>query len=177
MPGARRSSSECEADLPGDQDARASDRSDAPWRSDDFARSAPTIGCPGEGWGARVRMAITLDRCDPARRSPDWQPPAGLDSDDIRDLMIKRVEQRTNLDNDRERGRRSASPQVSTAMSADAVGSSPPAARSAETQSLWIDASAAVDYQPRPAIRGQLRACGIGVAPTCGHRRSAEYLP
>ena len=30
-------------------------------------------------------------------------------------------------------------------MSADAVGSSPPAARSAETRSVWLDASAAVD--------------------------------
>src|SRR6266480_4756664 len=31
-------------------------------------------------------------------------------------------------------------------MSADAVGSSPPAARSAETRSVWLDASAAVDH-------------------------------
>ena len=30
-------------------------------------------------------------------------------------------------------------------MSADVIGSSPPAARSAETRSVWLDASAAVD--------------------------------
>jgi hypothetical protein len=51
MPGARRGGSECEAHLPSDQDARASDRYDAPWRSDDFARSAATIAFPREGWG------------------------------------------------------------------------------------------------------------------------------
>jgi hypothetical protein len=86
--------------------------------------------------------------------------------------------QRTNLEHDGERGRRSASiaGKYST-MSADAVGSTPPAACNTETQSVWIDASAVVDHRPCPAIQGRLRAFGIGVALTCGHRRSTEYLP
>jgi putative transposase len=218
----------------------AVDRSDTRWCSDGFE-----IGCDN---GERVRIAFTLDCCD--REAIAWvATTAGIDSGDIRDLMIESVERRHGLANrlrvpiewlsdngspyiaretralardiglvpcttpiespqsngmaeafvktfKRDYARVSSRPDAASVlrqldgwfqhyntvhphsalgyrsprefrkqlmekttenavgaprrphegtMSADAIGSSPPAARSAETRSVWLDASAAVD--------------------------------
>lgn len=63
----------------------AVDRSDTRWCSDGFE-----IGCDN---GERVRIAFTLDCCD--REAICWvATTGGLDSGDIRDLMIQSVEAR-----------------------------------------------------------------------------------
>jgi putative transposase len=219
----------------------AVDRSDTRWCSDSFE-----IGCDN---GERVRIAFTLDCCD--REAISWvATTGGIDSGDIRDLMIQSVEARFGLVNrlpapvewlsdngspytaretralareiglvplttpiespqsngmaeafvktlKRDYARVSRCPDAATVlhqldgwfehyntvhphkaldyrsprefrrpfvdsttenavgarrrphgstMSADAIGSSPPAARSAETQGVWLDVSAAVDH-------------------------------
>jgi putative transposase len=216
-------------------------RSDTRWCSDGFE-----LGCAN---GDRVRIAFTLDCCD--REAISWvATTGGIDSGDIRDLMIESVERRFGLLNrlpapiewlsdngspDTARETRALareiglvplttpieSPQSNgmaeafvktlkrdyaqvnpcpdaatvlrqldgwfehyntvhphkalgyrsprefrkqvvedatenavgarrrphgSTMSADAIGSTPPAARSAETRSVWLDASAAVDH-------------------------------
>jgi putative transposase len=68
----------------------AVDRPDTRWCSDGFE-----IGCDN---GERVRIAFTLDCCD--REAISWVATAGgIDSGDIRDLMIESVEQRFGLVN------------------------------------------------------------------------------
>jgi putative transposase len=63
----------------------AVDRSDKRWCSDGFE-----IGCDN---GERVRIAFTLDCCD--REAISWvATTGGIDSGDIRDLMIDSVERR-----------------------------------------------------------------------------------
>ena len=66
----------------------AVDRSDTRWCSDSFE-----IGCDN---GERVRIAFTLDCCD--REAISWvATTGGIDSGDIRDLMIQSVEARFGL--------------------------------------------------------------------------------
>jgi putative transposase len=66
----------------------AVDRPDMRWCSDAFE-----IGCDS---GERVRIAFTLDCCD--REAISWvATTGGIDSGDIRDLMIQSVEQRFGL--------------------------------------------------------------------------------
>ena len=68
----------------------AVDRSDTRWCSDGLE-----IGCDN---GERVRIAFTLDCCD--REAISWvAATGGLDSGDIRDLMIASVERRFGLVN------------------------------------------------------------------------------
>jgi putative transposase len=68
----------------------AVDRSDIRWCSDGFE-----IGCDN---GERVRIAFTLDCCD--REAISWvATTGGIDSGDIRDLMIGSVERRFGLVN------------------------------------------------------------------------------
>ena len=68
----------------------AVDRSDIRWCSDGFE-----IGCDN---GERVRIAFTLDCCD--REAIAWvATTGGIDSGDIRDLMIGSVERRFGLVN------------------------------------------------------------------------------
>src|SRR5262249_30280785 len=63
----------------------AVDRPDTRWCSDGFE-----IGCDN---GERVRIAFTLDCCD--REAISWvATTGGIDSGDIRDLMIESVERR-----------------------------------------------------------------------------------
>jgi putative transposase len=63
----------------------AVDRSDTRWCSDGFE-----IGCDN---GERVRIAFTLDCCD--REAISWvATTGGIDSGDIRDLMVESVERR-----------------------------------------------------------------------------------
>ena len=234
----------------------AVDRPDTRWCSDGFE-----IGCDN---GERVRIAFTLDCCD--REAISWvATTGGIDSGDIRDLMIESVEHRFGLVNrlpvpiewlsdngspytaretrklardiglvprttpiespqsngmaeafvktlKRDYARVNPRPDAATVLrqldgwfehyntvhphkalgyrsprefrkqlvekttenavgalrrprecpiSADALGSSPPAARSAETRSVWLDAGAAVDQtltiRPCPVFRGQLQ--------------------
>lgn len=64
------------------------DQSDTRWCSDGFE-----IGCDN---GDRVRIAFTLDCCD--REAISWiATTGGIDSSDIRDLMIESVERRFGL--------------------------------------------------------------------------------
>jgi putative transposase len=66
----------------------AVDRPDTRWCSDGFE-----IGCDN---GERVRIAFTLDCCD--REAISWvATTGGIDSGDIRDLMIESVERRFGL--------------------------------------------------------------------------------
>jgi putative transposase len=66
----------------------AVDRSNTRWCSDGFE-----IGCDN---GERVRIAFTLDCCD--REAIAWvATTGGIDSGDIRDLMIESVERRFGL--------------------------------------------------------------------------------
>ena len=66
----------------------AVDRSDTRWCSDGFE-----IGCDN---GERVRVAFTLDCCD--REAISWiATTGGIDSGDIRDLMVESVERRFGL--------------------------------------------------------------------------------
>jgi putative transposase len=66
----------------------AVDRPDARWCSDGFE-----IGCDN---GEKVRIAFTLDCCD--REAISWvATTGGIDSSDIRDLMIDSVERRFGL--------------------------------------------------------------------------------
>jgi putative transposase len=66
----------------------AVDRPDTRWCSDGFE-----IGCDN---GDRVRIAFTLDCCD--REAISWvATTGGIDSGDIRDLMIESVERRFGL--------------------------------------------------------------------------------
>ena len=66
----------------------AVDRPDIRWCSDGFE-----IGCDN---GERVRIAFTLDCCD--REAISWvATTGGIDSGDIRDLMIESVERRFGL--------------------------------------------------------------------------------
>ena len=66
----------------------AVDRSDTRWCSDGFE-----IGCDN---GERVRIAFTLDCCD--REAISWvATTGGINSSDIRDLMIESVERRFGL--------------------------------------------------------------------------------
>ena len=66
------------------------DRPDMRWCSDGFE-----IGCDN---GERVRIAFTLDCCD--REAVSWvATTGGIDSGDIRDLMIESVERRFGLVN------------------------------------------------------------------------------
>jgi putative transposase len=66
----------------------AVDRSDRRWCSDGFE-----IGCDN---GEKVRIAFTLDCCD--REAISWvATTGGIDSSDIRDLMIDSVERRFGL--------------------------------------------------------------------------------
>ena len=66
----------------------AVEHSDARWCSDGFE-----IGCDN---GDRVRIAFTLDCCD--REAISWiASTGGIDSNDIRDLMIESVERRFGL--------------------------------------------------------------------------------
>jgi putative transposase len=66
----------------------AVDQSDIRWCSDGFE-----IGCDN---GERVRIAFTLDCCD--REAISWVATSGgIDSGDIRDLMIESVERRFGL--------------------------------------------------------------------------------
>jgi putative transposase len=68
----------------------AVDRPDLRWCSDGFE-----IGCDN---GERVRIAFTLDCCD--REAISWvATTGGIDSGDIRDLMIESVERRFGLVN------------------------------------------------------------------------------
>ena len=68
----------------------AVDRPDRRWCSDGFE-----IGCDN---GERVRIAFTLDCCD--REAISWvATTGGIDSGDIRDLMIESVERRFGLVN------------------------------------------------------------------------------
>jgi putative transposase len=68
----------------------AVDRPDMRWCSDGFE-----IGCDN---GERVRIAFTLDCCD--REAISWvATTGGIDSGDIRDLMIESVERRFGLAN------------------------------------------------------------------------------
>jgi len=68
----------------------AVDRPDIRWCSDGFE-----IGCDN---GDRVRIAFTLDCCD--REAISWvATTGGIDSGDIRDLMIESVERRFGLVN------------------------------------------------------------------------------
>jgi putative transposase len=68
----------------------AVDRPDLRWCSDGFE-----IACDN---GERVRIAVTLDCCD--REAISWvATTGGIDSGDIRDLMIQSVEQRFGLVN------------------------------------------------------------------------------
>ena len=68
----------------------AVDRPDVRWCSDGFE-----IGCDN---GERVRIAFTLDCCD--REAISWvATTGGIDSGDIRDLMIESVERRFGLVN------------------------------------------------------------------------------
>jgi len=68
----------------------AVDRPDTRWCSDGFE-----IGCDN---GDRVRIAFTLDCCD--REAISWvATTGGIDSSDIRDLMIESVERRFGLVN------------------------------------------------------------------------------
>jgi putative transposase len=68
----------------------AVDRPDTRWCSDGFE-----IGCDN---GERVRIAFTLDCCD--REAISWvATTGGIDSGDIRDLMIESVERRCGLVN------------------------------------------------------------------------------
>jgi len=68
----------------------AVDRPDRRWCSDGFE-----IGCDN---GERVRIAFTLDCCD--REAISWvATTGGIDSGDIRDLMIDSVERRFGLEN------------------------------------------------------------------------------
>ena len=68
----------------------AVDRPDIRWCSDGFE-----IGCDN---GERVRIAFTLDCCD--REAISWvATTGGIDSGDIRDLMIESVERRFGLVN------------------------------------------------------------------------------
>jgi transposase InsO family protein len=67
----------------------AVDRPDTRWCSDGFE-----IGCEN---GERVRIAFTLDCCD--REAISWvATTGGIDSGDIRDLMIDSVERRFGLE-------------------------------------------------------------------------------
>jgi len=66
----------------------AVDRPDARWCSDGFE-----IGCDN---GEKVRIAFTLDCCD--REAISWvATTGGIDSSDIRDLMVESVERRFGL--------------------------------------------------------------------------------
>ena len=66
----------------------AVDRSDTRWCSDGFE-----IGCDN---GEKVRIAFTLDCCD--REAISWvATTGGINSSDIRDLMIESVERRFGL--------------------------------------------------------------------------------
>ena len=66
----------------------AVDRPDRRWCSDGFE-----IGCDN---GEKVRIAFTLDCCD--REAISWvATTGGIDSSDIRDLMIESVERRFGL--------------------------------------------------------------------------------
>ena len=66
----------------------AVDRPDARWCSDGFE-----IGCDN---GEKVRIAFTLDCCD--REAISWvATTGGIDSSDIRDLMVESVERRFRL--------------------------------------------------------------------------------
>jgi putative transposase len=66
----------------------AVDRPDTRWCSDGFE-----IGCDN---GEKVRLAFTLDCCD--REAIAWvATTGGIDSSDIRDLMIESVERRFGL--------------------------------------------------------------------------------
>lgn len=68
----------------------AVDQSDTRWCSDGFE-----IGCDN---GERVRIAFTLDCCD--REAISWiATTGGIDSGDIRDLMVESVERRFGLVN------------------------------------------------------------------------------
>jgi putative transposase len=68
----------------------AVDRSNSRWCSDGFE-----IGCDN---GDRVRIAFTLDCCD--REAISWvATTGGINSSDIRDLMIESVERRFGLVN------------------------------------------------------------------------------
>lgn len=68
----------------------AVDRPDVRWCSDGFE-----IGCDN---GERVRIAFTLDCCD--REAISWvATTGGIDSGDIRDLMIESIERRFGLMN------------------------------------------------------------------------------
>jgi putative transposase len=68
----------------------AVDRSDTRWCSDGFE-----IGCDNS---ERVRIAFTLDCCD--REAISWvATTGGIDSGDIRDLMVESVERRFGLVN------------------------------------------------------------------------------
>ena len=68
----------------------AVDRPDTRWCSDGFE-----IGCDN---GERVRIAFTLDCCD--REAISWvATTAGIDSGNIRDLMVESVERRFGLVN------------------------------------------------------------------------------
>lgn len=66
----------------------AVDRSDIRWCSDGFE-----IGCDN---GERVRIVFTLDCCD--REAISWvATTGGIDSSDIRDLMVESIERRFGL--------------------------------------------------------------------------------
>jgi putative transposase len=68
----------------------AVDRSDTRWCSDGFE-----IGCDN---GEKVRIAFTLDCCD--REAISWvATTGGINSSDIRDLMVESVERRFGLVN------------------------------------------------------------------------------
>jgi putative transposase len=68
----------------------AVDRPDTRWCSDAFE-----IGCDN---GERIRIAFTLDCCD--REAITWvATTGGIDSSDVRDLMIESVERRFGLVN------------------------------------------------------------------------------
>jgi len=77
------------ADIERRHDGRvAVDQSDTRWCSDGFE-----IGCDN---GERVRIAFTLDCCD--REAISWvATTGGIDSSDIRDLMVESVERRFGL--------------------------------------------------------------------------------
>jgi putative transposase len=250
----------------------AVDRPDTRWCSDGFE-----IGCDN---GERVRIAFTLDCCD--REAISWvATTGGIDSGDVRDLMIERVEQRFGLANrlpapiewlsdngspytaretralareiglvprttpiespqsngmaeafvktlKRDYARVNPCPDAASVLrqldgwfehyntvhphkalgyrsprefrkhlmeettenavgalrrphectvSADAIGSSPPAARSAETRSVWLDASAAVDQPLRTRPRRAVRRTAASLPTETFRRHRTIFIP
>jgi hypothetical protein len=94
-----------------------------------------------------AHLAIRSDAASVLRQLDSWfehynniHPHKALGYRSPREFRKQRVEMTT--ENAVDAGRR---PHDST-TSADAIGSSPSAAHSAETRSVWLDASAAVDH-------------------------------